>query len=1025
MAEELVQYLSSQPGLFNTTISKKLGMTFAIILLVAAANVVLVRAMLTDINGVAETINVAGKLRMLSQKIAFETTKVLREQGHGKVRVAAAMDDFETALSALGRGGSAFGYHVKRLPNRLQRQLEVTLMDWGSYRSHTVEALARATSATDFTAELVQITKDAERLLADAETLVRELTNEAQQAQQRALMEMYGLLLLDVMVLAAVFLATRRQIVHPLLALAQRSKEIAAGNYHTRSGFRSSDEIGQLADAFDHAAQRISELIARIDQDRLDLKQAESMFRGLAENSVVGVYIVQDGMFRFVNPKMAEMFAYERSEMISSVGVFDIVAEDDRHLVETNIQRRLRGEIDEIHYQRRALRKDGSRFDAEVFGSKMELDGKAATIGIMLDITERKRVDRVLRVLSSCNQALVRATDESALLAEICRIVREVSGYPFVWVGYADEDAAKRVRPAAVAEAEAGALMFTTNHVSWDDAETGKGVTGTAIRTGQAIVVKDLQTNALYAPWREFAARHAILSAMSQPLRVGSKILGALTVYSQEADTFTVDEVRIAEELADNLAYGIAALRADAARKHYAQQLERDAYHDVLTGLANRNLLSDRLKQALASAQRCGRMVAVLLQDLDHFKVINDSLGHAAGDALLQAVAGRLRSSVREADTVARLGGDEFVIVIPDVTKAEDATAVARKVLEVLSQPFIIENQEMYISASIGISLYPRDGEHEEILLKNVDLAMYRAKHEGRSNFCFYTEEMNARNRERQAMESELHHALKRGEFLLHYQPKVDLRSGKVVGVEALIRWQHGERGLISPEKFIPLAEETGLILPIGAWAMKTACSQNRAWQDAGLPPISIAVNLSARQFRHHDLVGLVKQVLQETGLQAQYLELELTESVIMQEAEEAISTLLELKALGVQLSLDDFGTGYSSLNYLRRFPLDNLKIDRSFVKGIASNPHDTTIVKTVIALAHSFNLKVIAEGVETEEQLAFLHAHDCDEMQGYLFSKPLPPENLTGLPEAVGILNHLWQKQLHGSFTDCLSENK
>ena len=331
----------------------------------------------------------------------------------------------------------------------------------------------------------------------------------------------------------------------------------------------------------------------------------------------------------------------------------------------------------------------------------------------------------------------------------------------------------------------------------------------------------------------------------------------------------------------------------------------------------------------------------------------------------------------------------------------------------------------MYISASIGISLYPQDGGDEEILLKNVDLAMYRAKHEGRSNFCFYTEEMNARNRERQAMEAELHHALKRGEFLLHYQPKVDLRTGKVVGVEALIRWQHGEKGLIPPDKFIPLAEETGLILPIGAWAMKTACGQNQAWQDAGLPHISIAVNLSARQFRHHDLVGLVKQVLQETGLEPKYLELELTESVIMQEAVEAISTLLELKALGVQLSLDDFGTGYSSLSYLRRFPLDNLKIDRSFVKGITSNPHDTTIVKTVIALAHSLNLKVIAEGVETEEQLAFLRAHDCNEMQGYLFSKPLPPENITSLLEDVGTLNHSWQKHRHGTLSDCLLESK
>lgn len=998
MKGEVVQYVPSRFCLFNTSISKKLGIIFTFILIVATANVMVVSAMLQDINGVAETINVAGKLRMLSQKIAFEAAKVLHEQGRGEIRVTAAIDDFETALSALAHGGRAFGYDVKTLSSRLQLQLDLIRMDWGSYRTHTMEALARASSAANFTAELVQITKDAERQLADSETLVRSLTKEAQQAQERALIEMYALLLLDVILLAAVFLATRRQIVHPLRALTQRSKEIAAGNYQAHIGFRSCDEIGQLADAFDHSAQQISNLIARINQDRLDLKQAESMFRGLAENSVVGVYIVQDGMFRFVNPKMAEIFAYERSEMISSVGILDIVAKNDRHLVETNIQRRLNGEINEIQYECRAQRKDGSVFDIEVFGSKMEIDGKTAMIGMMLDITERKRVDIALRVLSACNTALFHATEESALLAEICRIMRDVSGYPFVWIGYAEDDAAKKVKPAALAEAEEGVLISMISQVSWDDSETGKGVTGAAIRTGQAIVVKDLHTNALYAPWRSFVTQHAILSAMSQPLKVDNKILGALTVYSQEADIFSIDEVRIAEELAANLAYGITALRAEAARKRYAQQLEYQANYDVLTGLANRNLLSDRLQQAILSAHRSGRMVAVLLHDLDHFKVINDSLGHAAGDALLQAIAGRLRSSIRETDTVARLGGDEFVIVIPDMMKVEDAAAVSCKVLDALSQPFNIENQEMYISASIGISFYPQDGDHEEILLKNVDLAMYRAKHKGRGNFCFYTEEMNARNRERQGMESELHHALKCEEFLLHYQPKVDLRTGEVVGAEALIRWQHRERGMISPEKFIPLSEETGLILPIGAWAMKTACGQNRAWQDARLPPISIAVNLSARQFRHHDLVGLVRQVLQETGLEPQYLELELTESVIMQEAEEAISTLLELKALGVQLSLDDFGTGYSSLSYLRKFPLDNLKIDRSFVKGITSNPHDTTIVKTVITLAHSLNLKVIAEGVETEEQLAFLQAHDCDEMQGYLFSKPLLPENVTSL---------------------------
>ncbi|MFI4940000.1 MAG: diguanylate cyclase domain-containing protein, partial [Burkholderiales bacterium] len=685
-------------------------MTFTAILILAAANVVVVHAMLRDINGVAETINVAGKLRMLSQKIAFEAVNVLREQGKGKAKLDAAMDDFDMAVSALRQGGSAFGYDVRILSSRIHRQLDVTREDWERYRSHTVKALARASGATDFTAEIVQIGKDAEWVLTDAETLVRSLTEESQQAQARALVEMYALLMLDMLVLAAAFLVARRQIVYPLVALTQRSREIAAGNYRSGIHFRSSDEIGQLANAFEHYAQRIGNLIARIDLDRVELKKAESMFRGLAENSIVGVYIVQDGMFRFVNPKMADMFAYGRNEMISSVGVFDIVADDDLHLVESTIKRRLLGEIHGIHYELRARRKDGSVFDAEVFGSKMEIGGNGVTIGIMLDITERKRIDRALRVLSGCNQALARAMEEPALLTEICCIVREVGGYPFVWVGFAEEDEAKRVRPAALAEAEEGALISTINRVHWDDSETGQGATGAAIRTGRAIVVKDIQTNALYAPWREFFERHKILSAMSQPLKVGSKTLGALTVYSKETDTFTIEEVRMAEDLAGNLAYGIAALRADVASKHYAQQLDHHANHDGLTGLPNRLLLLDRLSQATTFAHRAGKYVAVFFIDLDRFKNINDSLGHDAGDNVIVEVGRRLSQNIREGDTVARLGGDEFVVVLSDVAHEGNVALIAQKILDALFVPIDMQGNELSPAASIGISLFPKDG---------------------------------------------------------------------------------------------------------------------------------------------------------------------------------------------------------------------------------------------------------------------------------------------------------------------------
>ncbi|MDQ2697038.1 MAG: EAL domain-containing protein [Pseudomonadota bacterium] len=437
--------------------------------------------------------------------------------------------------------------------------------------------------------------------------------------------------------------------------------------------------------------------------------------------------------------------------------------------------------------------------------------------------------------------------------------------------------------------------------------------------------------------------------------------------------------------------YSITVVEDITERRRYEEQLEHQANYDALTELPNRNLLNDRLRQAIAHAQRTDRLLALLLLDLDRFKVINDSLGHGAGDALLQEVARRLVASLRGVDTVARLGGDEFVILVADVARTEDIAHVAEKILDRLSLPLHFLGQELFVTASIGISLYPRDGEQGEALLKNADTAMYRAKHQGANGFQFYAQEMNARAVERLEMEAHLRRAVEREELLLHYQPRLELRSGRIPGAEALLRWHRPERGLVSPADFIPLAEETGLIIPIGEWVLHAACRQAKAWLAAGLAPVSVAVNLSARQFRSQNLVDLCARALRETGLEPRYLELELTESTVMQNVEEAIATLRELKALGLHLSLDDFGTGYSSLACLKRFPLDSLKIDRSFVRHIATDPDDAAIAVTVIAMAHAMKLRVVAEGVETQEQLDFLRAHGCDEVQGFYLSRPLP----------------------------------
>jgi diguanylate cyclase (GGDEF)-like protein/PAS domain S-box-containing protein len=435
--------------------------------------------------------------------------------------------------------------------------------------------------------------------------------------------------------------------------------------------------------------------------------------------------------------------------------------------------------------------------------------------------------------------------------------------------------------------------------------------------------------------------------------------------------------------------------------KRYQEALEFQANHDVLTGLPNRNLLQDRIRQAIVHADRHRTLVAVALVNLDNFGLVNDTLGRDAGDRVLKEIALRVSAGVRSLDTVARLAGDDFALVSFDHENEDAVSAELQRVHDTLSRPFDVDGREIFVTSSAGVVLYPQDGKSVEELLRNANAAMHRAKARGKNNTQFYAPDMNARIGERLDLYGKLRHALERGEFLLHYQPQVELKTGGVVGVEALIRWKHPELGMVSPARFIPLAEETGLIVAIGEWVLRTACAQNRKWQDAGLPPITVAVNLSGRQFNQKDLVQMVARTLREARLEARYLELEITEGVVMDNPAGVIVTLTALRDMGVQLSIDDFGTGYSSLNYLKRFPVNRLKIDQSFVRDITTDADDAAIARAVISLGHTLNLKVIAEGVETREQLTFLRLSGCDEKQGYYFSKPLPAEEVTEVLKA------------------------
>jgi len=467
-------------------------------------------------------------------------------------------------------------------------------------------------------------------------------------------------------------------------------------------------------------------------------------------------------------------------------------------------------------------------------------------------------------------------------------------------------------------------------------------------------------------------------------------------VYRRDGEIIWISEnARAVRDDADTLMFYEGTVEAITERKLYEAEIRHQATHDALTGLPNRTMLHSHLQRAIQNSRQKGALTAVVFVDLDQFKFINDSLGHQVGDELLKTVAQRLVSCVRETDMVARQGGDEFVLVLQNQPDESNITEVLQRILTAVARPWVVGDREFHITCSIGVSRCPTDGRDVETLLKNADSAMYKAKELGRNNFQYFAGWMDAQVSNRLEMLVSLRRALDREEFRLYYQPKISLASGRIIGAEALIRWMVPDQGMVPPDRFIPFAEEAGLIVPIGEWVLRSACAQNKRWQDAGLAPIPVAVNLSPRQL-DQQLPEFVRQVLAESCLAAAWLELEITENVVMKDAEKTVATLNALKRLGLQISVDDFGTGYSSLSYLRRFPVDALKIDKSFVRDIARDTDSAAIVKAVISLGHILNLRVIAEGVEDQEQYNFLLENGCDEVQGYLLGKPMPAEDFT-----------------------------
>ncbi len=715
-------------------------------------------------------------------------------------------------------------------------------------------------------------------------------------------------------------------------------------------------------------------------------RETGEKYRTLVEGSLAGVYIIQDGAFVYVNPRMAEIFGYAPEELIGTAAVA-LGAADERALLAETLTRRLEAGTDSIHYSFRGTRRDGAEIDVEVLCSRIEYGGRPAIAGTLLDVTERKRSEKLRSALYRIAAETAAAEDLPQVFAAVHRIVGELMDARNFYIALVDP-ATETIRfPYFVDAFDAPP----------PPAPLGRGMTDYLLRSGRPVLASPEEADRLARTGEVEMLGSPCVDWLGVPLRSGVKTIGAIVVQSYTpAARYGEREKELLTFVSQHVAAAIETRRAEDQIRHLA-------FHDALTDLPNRLLFNDRLTLAVAQAQREGERLGVMFLDVDRFKVINDSLGHTAGDELLRAIARRTTALLREGDTLARLGGDEFIVLLPAIAGVPDAVRVAEKILQSFRQPFLACGQDLYITASIGVSLYPFDGRDAETLIRNADIAMYRAKEQGRDNFQLYTAELNERAQARMKLENELRSGLRRNEFTLLYQPQVDLATGAVFGAEVLVYWQRPGCPLATPAEFIAIAEETGLILPLGAWVLRTACRQWREWEREGHPPVRLSINLSARQFEQQDLVMQVRDALAEFEIDPRWIDLEITESIAMDHADRVLATLTRLKRLGVNLTLDDFGTGYSSLAYIKRFPLDTLKIDRAFVRELRADGVDRAVVQAVIALGHGIGLRVIAEGVETEVQRAELAALGCDGFQGFLFSEPVSADDLPALVRGPG----------------------
>ncbi|MBU0751260.1 MAG: EAL domain-containing protein [Gammaproteobacteria bacterium] len=1032
--------------------------------------------MVGDRQHIDDQVNAVGRMRMLTQRIGYRCALESAAPGEYQAEVAGMLDTWERGLLALERGGEVFGTTLP-LPRDAQRpRLQELRAQWEHWREEVRGAMTLTAAGRSGACLAPRVAMAADDIVHTIDGFLADATRHVRAEQREAWLLVMSLIAANLVFIIIGLLLVRRRLVQPLRGLVDLSREYARGRFEQRMDFASADEIGDLSQAFNRMA----------DQTVADMAQLRKLSQAVSHSSAGVVIADAEGNIEYVNPRWCEMTGYDASEALGA----------NPRLIQSGqtplaVYQQMWAALNEQGAWRGELlnkRKTGELvWMLQSMSAVRDASGKIVNyVAVSIDMTDYRRAlqdlsdsNRMLRLLSRCNEALIHAVDESSFIDSICRLGVDLGGYVAVGVlcrrgggggllglvGHAGEwrvddaldDVSGRpemiVLPLVEGDAVMGELRF-------------RQASATAPEEAEMRLLRELAADLAFglASLRVAAARHAAEASLRLRERAIESSVNAIMIANVESGALALGYVNAAFERmtgypaaevlgrnpefllgAATLQLGSGEIRAALAEQRearaqlrlirrdgatfwselfvspvsdesgkiahfllvandiservaYEEQLARQTNFDALTGLANRHLLTDRLGLAVVQAQRRSRLAAVIVMDIDHFKYVNDGMGHALGDRLLQEVAKRLAGYVRQGDTVARLSSDEFVIVLSEVTDEAYVSEVLERVQKLIAAPVVLDEHELLVTCSLGVGLFPRDGDDAAMLLQNADAAMHRAKAAGRNQFQFFTADMNRSVGARLALERELRRAVQGEQLRLHLQPQVDLHSGAIVGAEALVRWQHPERGLIPPGEFIPLAEETGLIVPIGEWVLDAACTLASAWNREGLPRVNIAVNLSARQFRQQNLIPLVRETLAANDLPADQLELEVTESMVMDDVTKAAEILGGLKAVGVKLALDDFGTGYSSLAYLKRFPIDALKLDYSFVRGLPGDAEDAAIVRAVISMSRSLNLKVVAEGVEDADQLAFLVTQRCDLIQGYYFSRPVPPEDFAEL---------------------------